>query len=203
MQSARLVWAEGEPKDVGRDMRSGGITGLHPTREGYPLHLGQHAALLAARCARRSGLPELAADERYDSVRKRAQHKARDRAAAARRRCRRAARSSGRHCSATRCLAPRRAASRTCSTIRRCSPRTWWPRFEHPTLGSYRGFTRPDQVRSHAGPGAVRRADAGPAHYASHGVARRPDRAMTPQYPNSSDSGAKAGSRAHSVPSSR
>ena len=35
MQSARLVWAEGEPRDVCRDMRSGGLTGLHPTREGY------------------------------------------------------------------------------------------------------------------------------------------------------------------------
>ena len=34
MQSARLVWAEGEGADVSRDMRSGGITGLHPTRQG-------------------------------------------------------------------------------------------------------------------------------------------------------------------------
>ncbi|WP_369068184.1 CoA transferase, partial [Burkholderia gladioli] len=35
MQSARMIWADSEPKDVGRDMRSGGITGIHPTREGY------------------------------------------------------------------------------------------------------------------------------------------------------------------------
>lgn len=35
MQSARLIWAEGEPQEIDRDMRSGGITGIHPTREGY------------------------------------------------------------------------------------------------------------------------------------------------------------------------
>ena len=35
MQSARMIWAEGEALDIWRDMRSGGITGLHPTREGY------------------------------------------------------------------------------------------------------------------------------------------------------------------------
>jgi crotonobetainyl-CoA:carnitine CoA-transferase CaiB-like acyl-CoA transferase len=35
MQSARMVWAEGEPREIGRDMRSGGITGIHPTREGW------------------------------------------------------------------------------------------------------------------------------------------------------------------------
>ena len=35
MQSGRLVWADSEPRDIGRDMRSGGVTGLHPTREGY------------------------------------------------------------------------------------------------------------------------------------------------------------------------
>ena len=46
MQSARFVWAANEPRDVYRDMRSGGITGLHPTRAGQPVHLGQHGAFL-------------------------------------------------------------------------------------------------------------------------------------------------------------
>ena len=34
MQATRLVWVDGEPRDVWRDMRSGGITGIHPTKRG-------------------------------------------------------------------------------------------------------------------------------------------------------------------------
>ena len=52
MQSARLVWAEGEARDIGRDMRSGGITGLHPTREGY-LYSRPTRRTSGRRCARR------------------------------------------------------------------------------------------------------------------------------------------------------
>lgn len=74
MQSARLVWAEGEPRDVGRDMRSGGITGLHPTREGH-LYLSANTQHFWAALCRKVGLEALATDPRYDTVRKRAQHK--------------------------------------------------------------------------------------------------------------------------------
>jgi len=35
MQSARTIWAEGEALDIWRDMRSGGITRLHPTLGSY------------------------------------------------------------------------------------------------------------------------------------------------------------------------
>ena len=73
MQSARLIWAEDEPRDVGRDMRSGGITGLHPTREGH-LYISANTAHFWRALCEKIGLPELAQDERYDSVRKRAQH---------------------------------------------------------------------------------------------------------------------------------
>ena len=34
MQSGRFIWADGEGREVGRDMSSGGITGIHPTKEG-------------------------------------------------------------------------------------------------------------------------------------------------------------------------
>lgn len=74
LQSARLVWAEGEPRDIGRDMRSGGITGIHPTGEGYLYISANTPHFWQALCAK-TGLPELAADERYDSVRKRAEHR--------------------------------------------------------------------------------------------------------------------------------
>ncbi|RRN80530.1 CoA transferase [Pseudoxanthomonas sp. SGD-10] len=73
MQSARLVWAEGEPADVRRDMRSGGITGLHPTREGW-LYLSANTPHFWQALCELVGLPELGADPRYDSVRKRAEH---------------------------------------------------------------------------------------------------------------------------------
>lgn len=75
MQSARLVWAEGEPRDIGRDFRSGGITGLHPTRDGYIYISANTARFWNALCAK-VGLPGLARSDRYDSVRKRAQHAA-------------------------------------------------------------------------------------------------------------------------------
>ena len=73
MQSARMIWSDSEPKDVGRDMRSGGITGLHPTREGY-LYISANTPHFWQALCEKTGLNALAQDPRYDSVRKRAQH---------------------------------------------------------------------------------------------------------------------------------
>ena len=75
MQSARFVWAQGEPREVYRDMRSGGITGLHPTRDGS-LYLSANTAHFWRALCELVELPELAADARYDTVRKRAEHAA-------------------------------------------------------------------------------------------------------------------------------
>jgi crotonobetainyl-CoA:carnitine CoA-transferase CaiB-like acyl-CoA transferase len=72
MQSARMIWADEEPRDVGRDMRSGGITGLHPTREGV-LYISANTPHFWQALCRKTGLDELAADTRFDSVRKRAE----------------------------------------------------------------------------------------------------------------------------------
>jgi crotonobetainyl-CoA:carnitine CoA-transferase CaiB-like acyl-CoA transferase len=74
MQSARLVWAEGEPRDVPRDMRSGGITGLHPTREGY-LYLSANTAHFWRALCEKTGLMALHDNPRYDTVKKRAAHR--------------------------------------------------------------------------------------------------------------------------------
>jgi len=68
-----MIWADSEPKDVGRDMRSGGITGIHPTREGY-LYISANTPHFWQSLCEKTGLHALAQDERYDSVRKRAQH---------------------------------------------------------------------------------------------------------------------------------
>ncbi len=73
MQSARMIWAEGESLDIGRDMRSGGVTGIHPAREGYIYISANTARFWKALCAK-TGLDALAEDARYDTVRKRAQH---------------------------------------------------------------------------------------------------------------------------------
>jgi crotonobetainyl-CoA:carnitine CoA-transferase CaiB-like acyl-CoA transferase len=73
MQSARMVWAEGEALDIWRDMRSGGITGLYPTRQGY-LYLSANTPRFWKALCEKTGLTELAHDPRYDTVRKRAEH---------------------------------------------------------------------------------------------------------------------------------
>ena len=72
MQSARLVWADSEPREVGRDMRSGGITGIHPTRDGW-IYISANTPHFWTALCHKTGLPDLLV-ERYDSVRKRAQH---------------------------------------------------------------------------------------------------------------------------------
>jgi crotonobetainyl-CoA:carnitine CoA-transferase CaiB-like acyl-CoA transferase len=159
MQSARMIWAEGEALDIWRDMRSGGITGLHPTREGY-LYLSANTPHFWQALCEKTGLAELANDPRYDTVRKRAQHAAE--------------------------IVPKlRAALLTrtatqweqlfgdqvpCARARRIEDMFDHPQvlaeeivtaIEHPTLGSYRGVARADQVRAHAGAGAIRCAGTG------------------------------------------
>jgi formyl-CoA transferase len=73
MQATRLVWADGEGRDVNRDMRSGGITGLHPTKTGS-LYISANTPHFWKALCELTGLPELASDPRFDTVRKRAQH---------------------------------------------------------------------------------------------------------------------------------
>lgn len=75
MQSARMVQAEGERNDISRDMRSGGITGLHPTADGW-LYLSANTAHFWRALCERTGLVDLADDLRYDTVKKRAAHSA-------------------------------------------------------------------------------------------------------------------------------
>ena len=75
LQSARLVWADNEGRDVGRDMRSGGITGLHPTKDGY-LYISANTPHFWTALCKKLGLDDLGLDERYDTVRKRAAQQA-------------------------------------------------------------------------------------------------------------------------------
>ena len=140
MQSARLVWAADEPREVGRDMRSGGITGIHPTAEGW-LYISANTAHFWRALCEKTGLQDLLATDRYDSVRKRAQHKdeivPRLHAALAARPALEWEALFGEEvpCSAARTVEdmfdfPQALAEDLVTT------------FEHPVLGSYRGFTR-------------------------------------------------------------
>jgi len=73
MQSARLIWAEQEGREVFRDMRSGGITGLHPTREGT-LYVSANTPHFWQALCDMTGMGDLAQDTRFDTVRKRAEN---------------------------------------------------------------------------------------------------------------------------------
>jgi crotonobetainyl-CoA:carnitine CoA-transferase CaiB-like acyl-CoA transferase len=56
-------------------MRSGGVTGIHPARDGH-LYLSANTPRFWKALCEKTGLDALAADPRYDSVRKRAEHAA-------------------------------------------------------------------------------------------------------------------------------
>jgi len=71
MQSGRFIWAENEGSEVGRDMRSGGITGLHPTKEGT-IYLSANTPHFWQSLCELIELPELAADPNYATVKMRA-----------------------------------------------------------------------------------------------------------------------------------
>jgi len=72
MQSARFVWAQGEGRDVGRDMRSGGVTGHHPTKDGF-IYLSANTPHFWSSLCELLDLKAMGDDPRYDSVRKRAE----------------------------------------------------------------------------------------------------------------------------------
>jgi len=70
LQAGRLVWAEGEPRDIERDMRLGRVSGIHPTKQGHIYIQAQTPPFWKALCALLE-LPELATDPRFDDMRKR------------------------------------------------------------------------------------------------------------------------------------
>ncbi len=73
MQSARMVWAEGEAHDIGRDMRSGGVTGIHPTRQGH-LYISANTPRFWQALCQRTGMADLLDDARFATVKSRARH---------------------------------------------------------------------------------------------------------------------------------
>jgi crotonobetainyl-CoA:carnitine CoA-transferase CaiB-like acyl-CoA transferase len=141
MQSARLVWGDGEPRDVSRDMRSGGITGLHPTRDGY-LYLSANTPHFWRALCEKPGLMALHDDPRYASVKLRAQH--RDEIVPQLRAALQAR--SALEWEAVFGEAVPCAASRTVADMfdhPQVQAEAMVAHVAHPTLGGYRGFTQP------------------------------------------------------------
>ena len=71
IQAGRFVWAESEGRDAVRDSGTGGLTGIHPTRQGM-LYISVHSNHFFQAMCELVGLAELGRDPRYDSMRKRA-----------------------------------------------------------------------------------------------------------------------------------
>ncbi|HEY0233036.1 MAG TPA: CoA transferase [Dokdonella sp.] len=150
MQSARMIWADGEPLDVGRDMHSGGVTGIHPAREGH-LYLSANTPRFWKALCEKVGLSELIDDSRYDSVRKRAQQAAQ---IVPRLRTALLARSATEWEALFGDEVP-------CAAARRVEDMFEHPQvlaedmvttFQHPRVGGYRGLTRPIQFSRTPGP---------------------------------------------------
>jgi crotonobetainyl-CoA:carnitine CoA-transferase CaiB-like acyl-CoA transferase len=75
MQATRFVWAESEPRDISRDMRSGGVTGIHPTKEGE-IYISANTPHFWQSLCELAQLEDLANDPRYATVRMRAENAA-------------------------------------------------------------------------------------------------------------------------------
>jgi formyl-CoA transferase len=75
IQAGRFVWADSEGRDVARDSGTGGLTGIHPTKEGA-LYISVHSNHFFAALCELIGRPELAQDPRCVSMRSRAAHTA-------------------------------------------------------------------------------------------------------------------------------
>jgi len=75
IQAGRFVWAESEGRDVVRDSGTGGLTGIHPTREGW-FYISVHSNHFFAALCELIGWPELACDPRCATMRSRAEHTA-------------------------------------------------------------------------------------------------------------------------------
>ena len=75
IQAGRFVWTDSESRDVPRDSGAGGLTGIHPTRDGG-LYISVHSNHFFAALCELIGRPELARDPRCATMRSRAAHAA-------------------------------------------------------------------------------------------------------------------------------
>jgi crotonobetainyl-CoA:carnitine CoA-transferase CaiB-like acyl-CoA transferase len=75
IQAGRFVWTDSESREVARDSGAGGLTGIHPTKDGG-LYISVHSNHFFAALCELIGRPELARDRRCATMRSRAAHAA-------------------------------------------------------------------------------------------------------------------------------
>ena len=75
IQAGRFVWTGSESREVPRDSGAGGLTGIHPTKDGG-LYISVHSNHFFAALCELIGRPELARDPRCATMRSRAAHAA-------------------------------------------------------------------------------------------------------------------------------
>ena len=75
MQAGRLVWGEGEGRDVERDLKPGRLSGIHPTRDGH-IYLQANGKPFWTALCELTGLAHLLQDERFDTMVQRKAHEA-------------------------------------------------------------------------------------------------------------------------------
>jgi formyl-CoA transferase len=73
IQAGRFVWADSEGREVSRDSGAGGLTGIHPTKDGG-LYISVHSNHFFAALCELIGRPELSRDPRCATMRSRAEH---------------------------------------------------------------------------------------------------------------------------------
>jgi formyl-CoA transferase len=150
IQAGRFVWAESEGREVARDSGTGGLTGIHPTRDGA-LYISVHSNHFFAALCELIGRPELARDPRCASMRSRAAHAAELvpelRAALARKSAREWEEIFGERvpCAAVRPIEemfdhPQVLAEELVTTL------------DHPVVGKYRAMTKPIRFADTPGP---------------------------------------------------
>ena len=123
IQAGRFVWADSEGRDAVRNSGTGGLTGIHPTKQGM-LYISVHSNHFFRAMCNSSAYPSsptIRATTRCAS----APRKRRCWCQRSAPRSRRKPRSNGKSCSASACRAPRCGRSRTCSTILRFCRKTW------------------------------------------------------------------------------
>src|SRR5207253_5510887 len=75
IQAGRFVWADSEGREVARDSGTGGLTGIHPTKDGA-LYISVHSNHFWAALCELISRPELAQDPRCAAMRSRAEYAA-------------------------------------------------------------------------------------------------------------------------------
>ena len=150
MQPGRFVWAEGEGPEANRDIRVQPLTGIHPTKEGY-LYVSAHSKHFWVALCEMVGMPEFADDPRCETMVSRIAHS--DILVPRLREC-----LAARTAQEWAALFGDRVPNAPVQPIEdmfdhpQVLDQGLVASFEHPVIGSYRGFARPLHMSRTPGP---------------------------------------------------